>query len=143
MQSRRGDCIVNREQTAIPEDIAHLQQRLDQWRSTNRPRTRLPEQFWNEAVELARQYGLYRTSHPLRLDYADLKQRLLGARRRRGRRPRKTTKPAFVELLASHATPSDECVVELESSRGNKMRIHWKGTMDWAALLRAWREAQG
>jgi hypothetical protein len=132
-------------QNAIPEPIAQLQQQLNQWRSTNRPRTRLPEPFWNAAVELARQYGIYRTAHPLRLDYADLKQRLRGSQTRPPKRARRTTKPAFVELIASNATQPDECVIEFESSRGNKMWIHWKvrTPLDWTLLLRAWREVEG
>ena len=56
-------------QNSIPEPIAQFQEQLTQWRNSNRPRTRLPESFWNAAVELARQYGIYQTAHPLRLDY--------------------------------------------------------------------------
>jgi hypothetical protein len=136
---------MTRQQNVIPEPIAQLQQQLNQWRSTNRPRTRLPEPFWNAAVELARQYGIYRTAHPLRLDYADLKQRLLGSKSQPPKRARETTKPAFVELLALNAAQPDEYVIEFEASRGNKMRVHWKTTMplDWALLVRAWREVGG
>lgn len=135
---------MTRQQNPTPEPIAQLQQQLNEWRSTNRPRTRLPEPFWNAAVELARQYGIYRTAHPLRLDYADLKQRLLGSQRR-PKQARKTTKAAFVELLASNTAQPDEWSIEFESARGHKMRVQWKATMplDWALLLRAWREVEG
>jgi hypothetical protein len=145
MQSRTGDCIMTQHQNAIPEPIAQLQQQLTQWRSTNQPRTRLPETFWNAAVELARQYGIYRTAHSLRLDYVGLKERLLGSGTRPRKQARKSPKPAFVELLAPQTAKPDECVIEFESARGNKMRIQWKTTMpvDWTALLRAWREAEG
>src|SRR5262249_56784383 len=47
MQSHIRDCIMTRQQSPIPEPIAQLQQQLTQWRSTNQPRTRLPEAFWN------------------------------------------------------------------------------------------------
>ena len=59
---------MTRQQESIPEPIAQLQEQLTQFRNANQPRTRLPESFWNVAVELARQYG-YQTAHPLRLDY--------------------------------------------------------------------------
>ena len=84
---------------------------------------------------------MYAVAHPLRLDYMGLKKRLGGSPRPRP----KTTKPAFVELVARPAAAPDECVIEFESSRGSKMRIQWKAVAppDWASLLRAWREVEG
>ena len=122
----------------IPEAILQLQRQLDQFRSTQPRRTKLPESLWQAAVELARQHGVYPVAHPLRLDYTGLKKRLGGVPIVR----RKATKPAFVELIAP---PQEECVIEFESPSGNKMRIQWKASTphDWASLLRAWREAEG
>jgi hypothetical protein len=42
----------------IPEPIVKLQRQLDQFRSTQPHRSRLPETLWQAAVELARQHGL-------------------------------------------------------------------------------------
>jgi hypothetical protein len=128
---------VNRKSTLeMPEAILQLQGQLDQFRSTQKRRTKLPESLWQAAVELARQYGVYPVAHALRLDYMGLKKRLGVPIVRR-----KATKPAFVELIA----PQEECVVEFESPNGNKMRVQWKASTphDWASLLRAWREAEG
>jgi hypothetical protein len=124
----------------IPEPIAQLQRQLEQFRSTRPHRTRLPDELWEAAVELARQHGLYSVAHPLRLDYVQLKKRLGGAPSLR----KKATKPAFVELITTSPAVVSECVVEFESSLGGKMRIQWKGSAapDWASLLRAWREAE-
>lgn len=133
--------IVARKKTSpIPEAIVQLQQQLEQFRSTQPPRTKLPESVWQAAVELARQHGIYSVAHPLRLDYMGLKKRLGGVTVRR----RKKTKPTFVELTAPHTPPLEECVIELESARGNKMRIQWKTSApcDWVSLLRAWRETE-
>jgi hypothetical protein len=104
----------------------------------------LPDSFWNAAVELARQYGIYQTAHPLRLDYVGLKKRLFGSQSPQPKRIQKRTEPAFVELMAPPAAKPDEWVIELESSRGSKMRIQSPAAvpLDWAALLRAWREAE-
>ena len=131
---------MNRKSTPIPEPIAQLQRQLDQFRSTQPRRTRLPESLWQAAVELARQYGVYSVAHPLRLDYMGLKKRLGGVPRFR----QKATKPSFVELIAPHPVALEECVIELESSGGSKMRIQWKTTAppDWTNLLRAWRDAE-
>jgi hypothetical protein len=133
---------VNRKNTpAIPQTILQLQGQLDQFRSTQPRRTKLPESLWQSAVELARQHGVYSVAHPLRLDYMGLKKRLGGVPILR----RKATKPAFVELTAPHAAPLEECAVEFESPTGSTMRIHWKESAphDWVSLLRAWRETEG
>ena len=133
---------MTQQQNSIPEPIAQLEQQLAQWRSTNQPRARLPETLWNAAVELARQYGVYRTAHSLRLDYVGLKERLLGSGTRSRKQARKPRKPAFVELFAPQSAKPEELVIEFESARGDKMRIQWKATipLDWRALLRAWRD---
>jgi hypothetical protein len=124
----------------IPEPIAHLQRQLDQIRSTQPRGRKLPESVWQAAVELAREHGVYSVAHPLRLDYMGLKKRLGGVSHRR----RKARKPAFVELMAPHATMLRECLIEFESLRGSKVRIQWKAATppDWTSLLRAWRDAE-
>jgi hypothetical protein len=132
---------MNRESTPIAEPVAQLQRQLEQFRSSQPGRTKLPESLWQAAVELARQHGVHAVAQPLRLDYTRLKQRLGGS-------PivqRKATKPAFVELVAPPRAQLEECVIEFESSSGSKMRIQWKATTppDWTALLRAWRETAG
>ena len=132
---------MNRRSTApIPEASTQLQRQLEQFRSTRPARTKLPDAIWQAAVELARQYGIYAVSQPLRLDYTRLKQRLGGI----PIQLRKANKPAFLELLGSGATALPECVIEFEAANGGKMRIQWKASVppDWASLLRAWRETQ-
>jgi len=124
----------------VPESIAQLRRQLDQFRSSQPVRTKLPESLWQAAVELARQHGVYAVAHPLRLDYMGLKKRLSGTA---SPRRRKATKASFVELIAPQTAMTTEgCVIEFESARGGKMRIQWKAVTppDWASLLRAWRE---
>ena len=133
--------MMNRKSTpAIPEPIAELQRQLDQFRSTQPRRTKLPESLWQAAVELARQHGVYSVAHPLRLDYMGLKKRLGGVSPRR----RKARKPTFVELIAPPSAMLGECLIEFESLHGSKVRIQWKAATspDWMSLLRAWREAE-
>lgn len=122
--------------TPIPPDLTELSQRLEQWRSQQRPRSRLPESIWTAAAELAKRYGLHRTTKTLRLDYTGLKKRMPAATAQSAAAP----PHRFLELLAPTAVSPAECVVEWESARG-RMRVAMKGvTPDWASLLRAWRE---
>lgn len=131
---------MDRASKPVPEGIVQLQRQLEQFRSTHSLRTKLPEAVWQSAVELARLHGVNSVAHPLRLDYAGLRRRLgetSGIRRRK-------TKPAFVELVAASPSRPEECLIELESSGGGKMRIQWKtaGAPDWMSLLRAWRDVE-
>ena len=127
---------------SIPEPIVQLQRQLDQFRSAQPHRAKIPEGMWQAAVELARQHGLYAVAHPLRLDYVGLKRRLEGATK--VEKKKKGASPQFVELIAAHPAAA-ECLIEFESKSGSKMRIQWKGSgaPDWSSLLRAWREAEG
>ena len=126
--------------TPIPGAIEQLQRQLDEFRSTQPHRKKLPETLWQAAVELARQHGVYSVAHPLRLDYVGLKKRLDGVSDPK----KKAAKPAFVELIADHAATMADCVIEFESSIGSKMRIQWKASTapDWISLFRAWRESE-
>jgi hypothetical protein len=128
--------------TPIPEAIAQLQRQLDQFRSTQPRRTKLPEPLWQAAVELAREHGIYSVAHPLRLDYVGLKKRLGGIPTFGSR---KTRAAAFVELTAPQATAQHECAIDFECPSGRKMRIQWKASAppDWISLLRAWQEMEG
>ena len=130
---------MNRKGTeSIAEPIAQLQRELEEHRRMQPRRAKLPESIWEAAAELAREHGVYAVAQALRLDYVGLKKRLgeVG-----DRRPNKS-KPVFVELIAPPPQATgEECLIEFESARGGKMRIHWpvRVAPDWTALLRAWR----
>jgi len=127
---------MSHEKAAVPDDLLQLSQRLEQWRSANPPRTRLPEPIWEAAVEMAQRHGLHCTTKTLRMDYMRLKKRLPPAAP-----PSQPAPPAFLELLASPTNGPVECVVEVESA-GGRMRVTTKGAaLDWAGLLHAWRGA--
>ena len=127
--------------TPIPEPILQLQRQLDQFRSAQPRRTKLPEPLWQAAVDLARQHGIHPVAHPLRLDYMQLKKRLGGV----SSHPRKLNRQAFVELITPRSAALAEYLIEFESAHGGKMRIQWKAATppDWSGLLHAWREAEG
>jgi hypothetical protein len=134
--------MVNRRPiSTTPEPILQLQRQLEDFRSSQPARTKLPEALWQAAVDLARQYGIYPVAHPLRLDYMGLKKRLGEVR---PPRRRKAAPPAFIEVVAAQPAAQEACVIEFESARGAKMRIHWKASTppDWTTLLHAWRETE-
>jgi hypothetical protein len=132
---------MNRKVVPIPEAIAQLQRQLEQFRSTQSGRGKIPEPLWQAATELARRHGVHAVAQPLRLDYMRLKQRLNGAVSPQER----PSTMAFVELVSPHTAKLEEWAIEFESANGGKMRIQCKGTAspDWNSLLRAWRQVEG
>ena len=105
----------------VAAEIQKVQGQFAHWRSVHPSRSRLPEQLWHSAVAFAEQHGLSKTASVLGLDYYCLKKRLLASRGSTSSGP-----TAFVELIAT--ANRAECIVELESARGEKMRIDWKGS---------------
>ena len=126
-----------KERKPVAESIVQMQRELEEYRRSRPRRAKLPESIWEAATALARQHGLYAVTQALRLDYMGLKKRLGDVA---SRRPGKS-KPGFVELMAPPPTQPEKCLIEFESTRGDKMRIHWPASTapDWTALLRAWR----
>ena len=99
-----------------------LQKRLDAWRKTHKARSRIPTHLWDSAARVAGQCGLNQTAKALHLDYYDLKKRMNGAAVSQG------PVPSFIELSPTAAVSVPECIIDLESRNGAKMKIQIKGT---------------
>lgn len=110
----------------VPTALSHARRQLDQWRSRQSGRKRLPQELWSKAVALAREHGINKTARTLGLKYDSLKKHLEAtppAASGRGK-----VEPEFIELLPQEMMPlSLECTIELEDGRGGKMRMHMKG----------------
>lgn len=118
--------------------IEEVQARFDQWRQTRRGRSRIPEELWAAAGELAREYGVNRISRALRLEFNHLRRVAESS----GPARRAEKAPAFVELLNPVSYGQPEYTIELDDPDGT-LRIHCKGvsTTQLAELSRAlWRK---
>ncbi|MCY2952581.1 MAG: hypothetical protein NTU53_11485 [Planctomycetota bacterium] len=71
----------------FPAALSRAQRKIEQWRERRRPRTRIPEELWREAAQLACAHGINRTARSLRLDYYSLKKRAAAAARSGERAP--------------------------------------------------------
>jgi transposase-like protein len=135
------------EMAVYRDDVEQVRRRWAEWRSTHAVRSRLPEELWAAAVELVQRDGMNATARALDVDKPSLRKwagRLHPDRPQSGRRKsqpkqRATDLPAFVELLASGSGTGTTCLVEVESSRGAKLRLELKGiqTSQLAELIRA------
>ena len=129
------------EKVGDADGIEAARTRFEQWRSSRSGKAPIPDELWKLAIDAARQQGVNRAAQQLRLDAGKLKRLLVGADARRSKTRRQ---PRFVELVAPATAVSPNCVVELESATGSRMRIHWTTAVppDWANLVRAWRDTE-
>ncbi len=107
----------------IPAKLETVRHRLERWRRSHKIRSRIPEEFWESAVKLARQFGLAKTARILHLDYYALRKRCesVGCRR-----SPKRSSPAFVELIPPVQNAPD-FLAEFEYPGGVKMRFQFNG----------------
>lgn len=89
---------------------------LDEWRSSQDRRRRIPEPFWSRAAELSNELGVTKVSTTLRLSFEGLKRRALAppvAPSAEG--------PAFLEWLIGPQTA--HCLFKVENSDGGRMQV--------------------
>jgi hypothetical protein len=114
----------------VPPSLSLARQQIEQWRSLQPGRKRLPQELWQRAVALAQAYGVNKTARTLGLKYDSLRKHLEVAAPDAGD-PAKAgvpTGPGFIELLpAALAAPCRECTIEWAGPRGVTMRMHVKG----------------
>ena len=99
-----------------------VRQHFEDWRKTRRPSSPIPDALWDEAVALAKTYGVSRTAQALHLSYASLKQRLEATLQGGSAVP--PAKPAFVELIPTVPVGLAECTIEWERPDQAVMRLH-------------------
>jgi hypothetical protein len=110
--------------SALPASLARARSRFAQWRSSRARQTeRIPAALWKAAARCAARFGVHPTARALGLDYAALKRQMTSAAI-----PARTAASSFVELLPSVRSSQPECVVELESKAGTKLRIELRGS---------------
>lgn len=126
------------EANIVPDDLEQLRRRFEEFRAARSGRSRFPETLWIAAAEMAKRYGVNRTAQVLRLEYGGLRKRAENQLRPKAKSQKK--EPAgFLEFLAPGAKPVTNCSVEVESSRGGKLRLELKAiaTTELVDLIRA------
>jgi hypothetical protein len=125
------------------DDVEELRKRFEEFRSQHQARTRLPEELWRAAAEVAERRGMNLVCRCLRLDANSLKKWMgkgVGGARRKytSRKGSAVTPPAtFMELLTPATQIAASCVMEVESQGGGKLRLELKGiaTSEIAQLI--------
>jgi len=116
-------------------ELVALRRRVEAWRRSSGGRgSRIPEELWNKAVDVARVAGVYATARALRLNYERLKERTGQA----------TGKPngnasRFVALELPQLNGGAKLAVDLVGGDGEQVRIELSGAsvMEVVALAEA------
>lgn len=96
---------------------------FDQWRCTRRKRERIPEHLWEAAINLGTSYSTFRIAKELRLDYKELKRRILD-------RSSQNTPSEFFELKVEPLFSSVACLIEMRSPSGFELKLEIPAALD-------------
>ena len=137
------DTVANIALPTVSPTFESVHNQFETWRKRRRCRGRIPETLWQAAVGLCKEHPVGEVSRTLRLNYNGLKDRVSKAKSM-GLTLRQRPALGFVKLdLGAPVTPS-ECLVEMETSNGARMRMSFKGVprdFDPVELSRAfWRQ---
>jgi len=112
-------------------DLDRLEHQLSAWRRRQSGRSRLPEEVWKAATELARTQSPSHVARTLCLDYYKLRERLAG------RSSSQTTSPAFVEVKGDWMNEpfAGQATVELSDGSGAQMRLHVRSDVHTVVAL--------
>jgi hypothetical protein len=130
------------------EQLEALSNRVEHWRKQrDGGRSKVPEDLWNSAVEVARGAGVHATSKALRLNYYSLKDRLVLADGEAPSQKEAGSGATFVEVqmpsvrapIPRESAAGGQTVVELVGTGGDRMRIDVTGSsnVDVVGLARA------
>ena len=116
----------SRRSQSLPSRLESGRRSFEHWRSQRTGRPRIPDSLWRTAVELAEEFGVYRTAKALRLNYETLKARVNAAPPERSSPgPSTAASPAkFVELLTETVLGAGQCVVEFDDGHGARMCVY-------------------
>jgi hypothetical protein len=99
-------------------DLKQIQRQLSAWRKKKTGRSRIPEDLWMAATELAKTQGTGLVARVLRLDYYKLRERVCGM---------VSSLPAagFVEVKGSELASMgpEESVIEFSDGGGRRMSL--------------------
>ena len=132
--------------TVSDPQLADAAAALVKWRSTRPRSSRIPEDLWSRATELAERYGIAKVAVALKLDYTSLKRRLAStaSAATRAKRPAagaRSSSPSrdFVELDFGLPLAPSPCVLVLSDRHGRALRIELPraGNRDIAEVARS------
>jgi len=131
-----------RQQSLLAADgrVRRVKARVERWRLKRRRCSPMPERLWNDATQLAREFGVHRIKCELGLNYGKLKKR---AQRTGdvGSAVAPVETPGFVEWSGAQLLgPARGAVVEVHDAFGGRLTIQLGAgsDLDVASLVEAY-----
>ncbi|MEI8206727.1 MAG: hypothetical protein WCG03_07610 [Kiritimatiellales bacterium] len=118
-------------------ELEPIREALTVWRGNPGKERKIPGSVWEQAIILAKKYGIQAVSKELKLSHGDLKRHVTGGA---GRQYRETgLMPTFIEVKPESAAEEVGCVIELTKGSGTRLRISLKsaGSVDWCRIKEA------
>jgi hypothetical protein len=113
--------------TPATNSLSRLAARFEEWRNDPKKSRRIPQELWQAAVDLSKEYSINYVSKALRLSYTDLKKRINAESKENLPTIKTQSRMKFIELGLEKPSSIPECTVEMEDGSGAKMRIHLRG----------------
>jgi hypothetical protein len=105
--------------------LEEVRTRFEIWRQGKKPGSRIPKCLWAAAVDVCIDQPIYHVSRALGLNYTELKRRV--ARTKGAADTQNSSEKGFVELSLGLEAQRVLCSIELESPRGNKVKMSFAG----------------
>jgi hypothetical protein len=120
---------MSRQTTDKPEPtLEEVRVQFETWRKTRNSRRPIPDQLWQAAVKLSKNYSVYKIAKTLRLDYTKLKN-FTRAGTNHHLPIVKDISPAFIELgIGACSSEAFECIIDINRSDGAQMKMQFKGS---------------
>lgn len=110
-------------QPALETPLETVKLQFKTWRETRKHKGRIPDKLWESAASLSSQYSIHHISQSLQVNHTALKDRIAA----RKTSEKATSHACFLELPSLPSPPVSECLIEMENSHGDKMRMHFAG----------------
>ncbi|MCP4405238.1 MAG: hypothetical protein GY801_49055 [bacterium] len=107
-----------------------VKQEFKQWRASRKHRSRIPDELWDAAASLSGQYSVHYISRSLGVNHSALRDRITA----RSMVENREIQTCFFELPPPQPAPIVGCLIEMENSHGDKMRMHFTGEASFDLL---------
>jgi len=141
--------MARRKRKALPRSIVEVKKQIETWRQTREKRTRMPEELWVEAVEVALRHGIWKVSNAVGCSYESLKARVERVEPPTLAAPVDATGAGFVSVAPPPQIfgPPEPMATEVElvAVDGARLvvRVEGREGLDIAGLARAFWSREG
>lgn len=131
--------------TAVCKALEPLRRRFEGWRKSRKSGSeRIPEELWSAAARAAKSHGVAAVAKILKLDYYGLRDRT-GGKKAAPKAKVLDSEPAFIELSPSCTARGLPNAIEIQRTRGSRVRIEFEGAASRELLQlseKLWRAAR-